>query len=369
MKLSSILLSLVAIHLGSSFISRVSADELRLPRSELVSLGMKPVKFSPHFSLSPSTSPRTEPESGRPWPVTFKSQEHSIAQNYVQHQDYGSGQYYHGGCDLRAEPRSWATAPVDGILEGGYYGYDTEADGQDVKWWKAWDGHPTASLYFELAIITPDGYRYELHHVDPMTLPTDTVRALNTGGVRVTSGTKLALVAKWPTSYDHVHYNIVRPDGVHMNPEAYSVEVPDHEAPKILGVYAIQNAGVVLEVSENTTLPKATKEFAVVTTESRDGNGYVQTPPWFDLTFTTGKKSGWDFRKTLSDAAGKWIDIRNVFLEEIRPPHGRRIKNSGNYGKGQFIVRVPMPTDARGDFILSVGDTAGNVSTLHGRVE
>lgn len=328
-------------------------------------MGLRPVSFS-------KTWRATDPEPSTPWPITFQDQGHSIAQNYVQHQDYGGGQYYHGGCDLRTVADSWAIAPVSGILEAGYYGYDTQADGQDIKWWKPWDGHPYESLYFEIAIVADTGYRYELHHVNPMNLPDETVAMLNRGGVRVEAGTKLAHVAKWPSDYDHVHFNIIRPDGLHMNPEKFSVEVTDHVAPTIMGAYAVENPGSRKEKAyklvEGGTIPAIARELVVETTETRDGSVYVQTPPYFSLEFASHETSGWDFRTWLGDAHGAWVDIRTFFRDFLYTPDGR-LENTGNYGEGQFLVRLPIPKGARGPFKLKVGDTAGNLAEMNGSVD
>ncbi len=355
------------IFVGALFSSSAGADELRLSRSELRALGLKPVlnnRASGNIAYA-------EPARGTEWPIVFKSQAASIAQNYVQHQDYGTGQYYHGGCDLRTEPYSAARAPIAGKLEAGYYGYETASDGQDTKWWKPWDGKPTASLYFEIAVIDEAGYRYEMHHVNPLTLPSDIVALLNAdltkpGTAKVEAGRILAYVAKWPSEYDHVHFNLIRPDGLHMNPERYSVPVSDHEAPRIIGVYSVDAKGKVGELREGGRLPVGIRELVVATTESRDGNEYVQTPPYVFLIFSTGEKAGWDFRNWLGDATGKWVDIRNFFRDEIRTPSRKTIRNTGNYGVGQFLIRVPVPAGAAGSFRLSVGDTAGNLAEMTG---
>ncbi len=346
-------------------VSSVLADERILSEKELLTLGLKPVA-----RVRVNKKTLTDPERGAPWPVTFKSQAASIAQNYVQYQNYGTGQYYHGGCDLRAEPYSEMRAPVSGKLEAGYYGYKTESDGSDTKWWKAWDGKPTDSLYFEVAVVTDTGYRYEMHHVNPKTLPGDIVSLLNAGiknpgSVRVEAGRLLAYVSKWSSEYDHVHYNIVRADGVRMNPEQFSVEVTDTQAPKILETYAIDSKGKGVPLVEGASVPKTSNELVVLTTESRDGNQYVQTPTYLSVVFESGEASGWDFRTWLADANGKWVDIRNFFIPSLRTTTRKTVSTYGNYGEGQFLIRLPLPLNATGRFQLIVGDTAGNQTVMN----
>lgn len=170
------------------------------------------------------------------WPVHFESPSATIAQSFVQRQDFG-GQYYHGGCESRAKSGSAVIAPIRGRLEGGYYSYERHADRiAKIKLWRPWDGKPYADLYFELAVIDSLGYRYELHHVDPMTLPASTLKLLNDSlnpALRLRSWKpeckSAASYARPNIGYHHIHFNIIAPNGLQMNPEYYTVH--SDEAP------------------------------------------------------------------------------------------------------------------------------------------
>jgi len=341
-----------------------TADERFLPKATLLKMGYKPfVSAAQSAKLGLS---RTAPALQRnlQWPVEFEDAAHSIAQNYVNFQQYGGTQaYFHGGCDLRANADSWVTAPVTGTLEAGYYSYAENEDGSSQKYWKPWTGQTHDDPYFELAIVTADGYRIELHHVNSTNLPASTIAALNKGGVVIQAGTKVGHVYYWPDGeYHHVHYNIHKPDGTIVNPEAYSIEVPDHVAPTIVNVYAKTSDGRSQVLRESETAQGNVDEIVVATTETRDNSVYVQTPPYAAIKFANGHSFAWDFREQLLGPDGHWPDLRKVFLDSINGS-----ETFGQYGKGMFLMRLPT-ANQKGAFTIEVGDTAGNMTKFSGAI-
>ena len=179
------------------------ADELHKPESELLRMGYFPFDSFKHYRGSVRV--HSDLPLNLPWPVAFQDAAHTIAQNYVNFQDYGDGAYYHKGCDLRSDAGSWVTAPITGILEGGYYSYATQADGSEKKMWKPWTGQPHSDPYFELALTTQDGYRFELHHVNSMNLPSFT---------RSTPLTRAMSLFRAALQIGHV-LPVAKPDGVY----------------------------------------------------------------------------------------------------------------------------------------------------------
>ncbi len=355
---------LVLAFLTLNFISsQAVADERVLPAAVLYKMGYRPFNSFPHFQGNVRV--RSDLPNNLSWPVAFADAAHNIAQNYVNYQDYGSGPYYHKGCDLRTQRGALVVAPITGVLEGGYYSYTGNPDGSETKQWIPWNGKTHDDPYFELALVTADGYRFELHHVNSMNLPVETIQALNKGSVVITSGTQLGHVIPWSSGYDHIHYNIYRQDGVLLNPEAHTVSPPDHMAPKIMGVYGIRADGAVVELTSGATVAPLT-QIIVATTETRDNNAYVQTPPYVGLQFKTGELFAWDFRQVLLGPDNKWPDIRQVFVSRLRTSNGRVLSTSGQYGQGLFLMRLLVPSSAHGAFQIGVADTAGNVASFAG---
>jgi hypothetical protein len=344
-------------------LSNVRADERVLPLATLQKMGYRPFNSFPHYRGQRQV--RSELPTGLKWPVQFVDAARNIAQNYVNFQQYGGDlPYYHKGCDLRSPPNSIVKAPVTGVLEGGYYSYTDNPDGSEIKHWIPWNGKTHSDPYFELAVVTPDGYRFEMHHVDSMNLPKETIQALNKGNVVVQEGTAIGTVIPWGRDYDHIHYNIFRQDGVIVNPEAYTVSPADHIAPKIQAVYGVRADGSVIEIINGGTVGPL-QQIIVATTETRDNSIYVQTPPYIGIQFQTREMFAWDFRKVLLGPDAKWPDIRQVFVARFKTPNGKVLTTSGQYGQGLFLMRLPVPA-ARGPFVIAVSDTAGNTTKFSG---
>lgn len=365
-KLFLVLFGITSLHF-------LSADELRLSEKTLRERGYRPFGEFVH----PGASRRTyrEPKKNLPWPVKFADSTHTIAQNFIEYQDYAvSIPYYHGGCDLRSVQGWEVKAPVDGILEGGYYGYKDKVDGKfPEKFWTPWSENPTSSnLYFELAVTDESGNRFEMHHVGNMTLPKATQDALKAGNVKVSAGTVLGFVSGWPQNnifdYEHLHYNIVRPDKVYLNPEYFSAAVgDDHVAPEIKGVYGIRKDGTSSYIRMGGQVEGPLSEIIVNIADSRDGKQYVQPPPFIYATFADGVRSGWDFRKVLLDSQGNWPDLRQVFQKEIYVANHNVYFTTVFYGKGTFLMKIPA-TSARGKFSIQASDSAGNATQFEATI-
>lgn len=363
MKLILVLFSVFCFGLHSQ------ANERVLPEKILLEKGLRPFKNFRHFrGLRKQTGqiPR-----GLPWPVQFQDPSHTIAQNYVNFQDYGDGAYFHKGCDLRTHQSADVRAPVTGILEAGYYGYDTKPDGSQTKFWTPWKGVPHNDPYFELALVTQDGYRFELHHVDSMNLPQTTLDALAKGGVVIPQGQVIGKVIPWGGSgdvYNHIHYNIYRQDGVIMNPEFYSEAVADHVAPKIHGVFGIKTDGSVLPLGQGGVIQDELQEIVVAATENRDNDVYIQTPVFAGIVFENGSRTVWDFHDSITTPDGRWPDLREVFRPQIKLPGGKKLITFGQYGKGMFLFRLKVDS-GRGKFEIRVADTATNFSSFKGTLD
>lgn len=342
------------------------ADELVRSRAYFETRGYKPVRFI-H-----STEVPTELGRDLPWPVKFADASHAVAQNYVNFQEYDANEsYFHGGCDLRSPGNSDVVASVGGTLEGGFYGYVTNADGSMEKQWQPWSGRGKHDPYFELAIVTDDGYRFEYHHVDSEKLPPATIAALNAGSARVTAGTVIGKVNAWAFAFEiyaHIHYNIIRSDGLRMNPEFFSVSTPDHTAPSIQGVYGLTKTGRTISIKNGDTISDELEEIVVATTESHDLDAYVQTPPFASIAFEDGVSFAWDFRQSLQTQEGKFPAIWSVFKKNLTLPNGGSLWTSGQYGQGLSLIRLPVSAGAAGAFTIAIGDTAGNQSRVQARI-
>jgi hypothetical protein len=129
------------------------------------------------------------------WPFETFSTRAKMGNNFLQYQDYGPAGY-HGGCDMILQPGSMVYAPTSGRIEAGHYSYTSLADGSDIKHWKPWP-QSGDRMYFEIAVIDNNGFRFELHHINRNTIRTEIKALLDAGGGMVEKGQALAEVIDW----------------------------------------------------------------------------------------------------------------------------------------------------------------------------
>ena len=141
-------------------------------------------------------------------------------------QIYGSTPGFHHGVDLQAPAGTKVYAPVGGTIAVGYY----------------YPRYRTPYTYM-VSITAKDGYRWELHHVDPDSIP-QSVRDLAASGGTAPQGMQLAAI------YDasalgippHLHVDVIDPQGVYHNGLAFFPALADDRPPTIRGVYFVDAA-------------------------------------------------------------------------------------------------------------------------------
>ena len=162
---------------------------------------------------------------------------HSI-QSY---QNYGSdytGGYFHHGIDM--------------IAPNGTAVY-TRSGGQVVNV----QNYNSGSLYWEVAILDPEGYVWQYHHIDSTTIP-QSIRdkfaewqANHTTGGFVPVNTYIGNIVAWPTFtfgfyFHHIHLNILAAGDVYLNTMEFHTLLNDTQTPEI------QQIGLL---KDNTMVP------------------------------------------------------------------------------------------------------------------
>ena len=353
--------ALVLVSLVST-ISAAHADERVGTRAQLLKEGYTPVRVDklakdPAFPYGAHSLP---------WPIEFQDATHTLGNIMAQYQPFGKP-YYHGGIDVRTRGGRSVHSPVEGKLEAGHYSYVTNDDGSMDKMWKAWP-QQGESTYFEVAVVTDDGFRFEFHHVNRSTLPGPIVDMLNAGGGRVKVGMELGSAITWQgEDYDHIHYNIVTPAGVRLNPEFESTLLLDTMKPEVSDVIALLPSGKSVAFGGGV-FNEAPTEFNLAVQDHQDGNIYDHPPTVAQITFANGVTSGWDFHEKLLGSDGKFPPLWDFFVERMRTPDGRRLATTGGYGTGVSVVRLKVPAGAHGKFTIQIADQAGNATTFNGSV-
>ena len=353
-----------------TFVPAAHANEQIFTKEEARRLGYAPVVPATQTPESNLIRKKALPEAhSLPWPVPFEDANHSMGNVMTQFQYYGDAPYWHGGCDLRTRDNEEIHAPISGRIEAGHYGYVINDDGSLTKQMKPWPQRGN-DHYFEVAIVTDSGMRFEFHHIDRASLPDSLVEGLNKKQAHVSAGDLLGRVIHWSIQgpdgslYHHTHYNIIDSNGVQLNPEYLSPLIADTAAPLIEGVWAVGNLGAIETVREGQPVKlKNIREFVVGTTDRNDGNVYLHSPVRSQLRWNERIAWNWNFGMKLLAPDGIFPNIHDVYKDSMRTPEGQHLETSGDYDNNFFLIRLPVPNPVpSGIFEIRIEDASGNAS-------
>ncbi|HPI39756.1 MAG TPA: hypothetical protein PLJ21_03075 [Pseudobdellovibrionaceae bacterium] len=347
------------------------ANERIVPAEQLLQEGYKKIDTGLDFSMGIQSKFPLEVDfplsHSLPWPVQFQDEQHSVANTMIQYQPFGTP-YFHGGCDLRVKKNEKVYSPVAGKIEAGHYSYTTNADGHLIKYFKPWPQKGSA-LYFEVAVTTESGLRYEFHHMNRERLTEEIFQLLNRGGGPIPAGTLLGETITWPDGvYHHIHYNIILPSGARANPEYFSTLIPDQLPPYIEGAFAIFKNNKVQNFDKGV-FQELPKEFVIAVKDKYDHSIYEHPISLARLTFLNGIQTEWDFRQFLINDLGQPPSLWDFFLDYLKTPDGITLSTSGGYGTGLSLIRLKIPSAALGKFQIKLEDMSGNQSMLYGEIQ
>jgi hypothetical protein len=178
--------------------------------------------WTPDYLDLATGDPNLLPEHGvYAWPFALDS----IGWSMQSYQDYGGSPYFHHGMDMMK---------VNGT------NVFNRSGGQVVN---IENYRPGWNLYWEVAVLDPDGYIWQYHHIDELTIPQaiwDAFAAYQADpiiGGFIDPDTYIGDIIEWPVwsygiQFNHIHLNILAAGGVFVNGFEFHTGLPDTDVPK-----------------------------------------------------------------------------------------------------------------------------------------
>jgi hypothetical protein len=167
------------------------------------------------------------------WPFAYNA----IGWNIQSYQNYGSSPYFHHGLDILANS---GTAVYN------------RSGGQVVN---VENYTPGNDLYWEVAVLDPEGYLWQYHHIEVGSIPQLIYNKFaeykanpSTGGF-IPANTYIGNIVYWPTvtfgeRFNHIHLNILGAGG-YVNGFAFHTLLNDTSGPQIQAIGLLQNNTIV----------------------------------------------------------------------------------------------------------------------------
>jgi len=280
------------------------------------------------------------------WPYDLDS----IGWSMQSYQDYGGSPYFHHGMDM--------------MKVFGTHVYN-RSGGQVVN---IENYQPGNYLYWEVAILDPDGYIWQYHHIYEPSIPQFIYGKYNeylidpVNGGFIDPDTYIGDIVEWPVwsygkQFNHIHLNILGAGGVYVNGFEFHNPLPDTVGPEIQGIGLLQNGQIIPgnNVEGNYSLYVHARDLIL------DDVYYL--PPW-EITFSVDggpQQTTWRF-DTLPGGADRYAYLNDFY---VVPP------TCGNYDCRDYYIDLGFIPDSQYEFPatggehtvdVTVSDYAGNLA-------
>ena len=280
------------------------------------------------------------------WPFDLNS----IGWSMQSYQDYGGASYFHHGMDMM---KMWGTNVYN------------RSGGQVINienYQPGWD------LYWEVAILDPDGYIWQYHHINELTIPDEIwdkwyeYQADPNAGY-IPPDTYIGDIIEWPVwsfgkQFNHIRLNILSAGGVYVNGFEFHDNLPDTDGPEIQSVGLLKNGQIHSgnEIVGDYSLYVQARDLIM------DDVYYL--PPW-EITFSIDcgpEQTTWRFDTLPGDADD------TAYLDDfyVVPP------TCGDYGCRNYFIDLGLIPDSQFEFpnsdgehavYVTVWDYAGNIAS------
>jgi hypothetical protein len=262
------------------------------------------------------------------WPFGLDS----IGWNMQSYQYYGGNPYFHHGMDMM---KIYGTKVYN------------RSGGQVVNI----ENYGYSDLYWEVAVLDPDGYIWQYHHIDRYSIPDDIWDRWNEyqldpiNGGFIEPDTHIGDIVNWPVEgFHHIHLNILAAGGVYVNGFAFHVDLPDTDAPEIQEIGLLKNHQIVPgdEIEGNYSLYVHARDLIL------DHVHDYYLPPW-EVSFSVDcgqVQTTWRF-DTLPGGADRYAYLEDFY---IVPP------TCGDYDCRDYYIDLGFIPGSLFDFPTSSGE-------------
>ncbi|HEY9069431.1 MAG TPA: M23 family metallopeptidase [Candidatus Ozemobacteraceae bacterium] len=210
-----------------------------------------------------------------------------IGAQFHDFQNYSKVPYLHGGTDLRAPAGTPVFTPVAGTVT--LSSYRIEASRSPLRFAYVRTpfrpGRENTSKYIEASITTTDGTVWYFRHLDAASIPAGVIDKAGRG-IPLEAGEQLGTVVAWSEAvlpvtdkYDHVHLEIVGPDGMYRNPACLLESVPDRDTPVIHEIWAVPNEETTaFDGPDSRPVVSGDIDFVIGVTDTITGSPYRHSP-------------------------------------------------------------------------------------------
>ena len=319
------------------FISLIVAGEFRFSHKEPHCLDLQPGMAIQTGSAGLATADPDGEHSVYSWPFALEQMGHSLS-SYQLYSGNLDDAYFHGGLDLRAEAGTAVHTPVAGqVVNIEKYNFN--------------------DLYWEVAILDPEGYVWQYHHVDKNSIPPAIRQAYaawqadpQDGGF-ITAGSHVGDIVTWTewtfgSYFHHIHLNILAAGDVYINPlEFLDNTYPDTQTPEIQGIGLFSGTNSLLS---GNSVPKETDYSLYL--HVRDlymSEVYYLPPQRISYKINGGEPQlVWDFH---TFPGGDQDDIypNKLFLPGL---------TKGNYDARDFYIDLGFRLDGENPFPTEIGE-------------
>jgi len=273
------------------------------------------------------------------WPYSLDS----IGWSMQSYQDYGGTPYFHHGMDMM---KMFGTNVIN------------RSGGQVVN---IENYNPGWDLYWEVAVLDPDGYIWQYHHINQFTIPQDIWEKYTEyqndpiNGGFIAPDSHIGDIIEWPVwsfgkQFNHIHLNILAAGGVYVNGFEFHEALPDTDGPEIQSIGLLQNGQIYPgdTIEGNYSLYVRTRDLIL------DDVYYL--PPW-EISYAVDcgpMETTWQF-DTLPGGADDKAFLSDFY---VVPP------TCGDYGCRDYYIDLGFIPNSQFTFPSSEGQHSVQV-TVH----